>query len=195
MRVALNTFVSFVSVSGLAKVNKVAEAKREYHVQHDFYKKLRDRVIAALSKGDMTKVQQLPRIVKDDRKVSNYAACIEGLEKWMDKTTFSVVGVVAPAYWIHGELQISVNPELLIRVDGEAFAVKLYMGKDRLSRAALQTYGYLVATSHKELRDAMPAILDLRRSRLIPVPASTRRVRQLVEGEAAAFITMWNIAA
>jgi hypothetical protein len=60
----------------------------------------------------------------------------------------SVIRRVDPLPWRAGELEVRVNPELVMLIDGETCLAKLYKGKELLSKTAIQAFGYLVAQTH-----------------------------------------------
>lgn len=192
MEVPLSTFLRFVSARGIAKVNKVLESQQEYEPYTDFYKRLRERAIEALQTGDLAELRRLPIVVPDTRKVPSYQLCAQGLERLTKRHEMSVLRRVDPLPWHTGELEVRVNPELVLKIDGETFLTKLYMGKEPLTKVAIQAFGYLVSQTHGKVVQAKPALLDLRRSRPRFPPTPDKRLEQLVQGEAASFIAMWR---
>lgn len=191
MRVGLNNFLRFISANGLSKVNQVLEALQDYLPGRDYYKDFREEAVLALVTGKTDRLQKLIDNLADERKKPHYEMCLAGFQQWLAKTQYRVVSHPKPRSWKAGEIQIAVNPEILIEVGNTLYIVKLYLSKEKLSQPARRAYAWLVGETHG--KEPTAALLDVRKSRLTPVPAPTDRIEQWIRGEVAAFIALWKM--
>jgi len=86
-----------------------------------------------------------------------------------------------------------VNPELLLEIDGQATAVKLYFREAGLRKRRVDTLLHLLDKGIPG--KARPAILDVPRGRLIVETVPVPGLDILLEGDAAQFVTMWDLLA
>lgn len=191
MRVGLNNFLRFISVTGISKVNQVMEALQDYRDWKDFYKDFREAAILAIASKNTRRLEALVSNLSDERKARHYAICLEGLKQWISKTNYRFVSRPRSASWTSGEIRISVNPEMILEIDGETYVVKLYMAKEQLSQLARKAYAWLIGETHKN--GSTPAILEVRKGKLIPCQAPNRRIGQWIKGEVAAFVALWKM--
>lgn len=189
MKVSVSSFVGFVAASGTDRVTKVAEAKKPYDPRTDYYKRLRGLVTEALLTENIRLLDQVPDVPPQKQRA--YEACIRGLRLWMKKNDFSVIAPGASSIWTSGDLEVAVNPELLIQVGPDRLQVKLYMKVNKLTTIGRQAYFHIMREAGDGL-DARPGLLDLRRSRLLTEPKKPEGLEQLLDAEAAAFATLWK---
>ncbi len=193
MKSPLTHLLRFLSSTGLARVQIVEDSQRDYDPAHDFYKKLRAAIVAALQAGNPEPMEAVLRTAHK-KKVGHYTDCAEQVAAWMSKTNFKVLGVLASMPYTLGELKVNVSPELLLEVDGHRYIVKLYLAQEPLSPHALRALGFLIrSTFGDRIRGTQPAVLDVRKGKLRPIAESSKkRTRQWLLGEAAGFIAMWK---
>lgn len=194
MKTALTHLLRFLSTRGLARVQIVEDSQRDYDPATDFYRKLRQAIVAALEAGSPVPMQTLLGNVHE-KKLPHYTKCVEQVTVWMSKTGFTeVVPIRSSLSYVLGELKVNVSPELLVTVDGKRYIVKLYLAQETLSPHALRALGFLIrSTFGQRIADAQPAVFDVRKGKLRPIgESSKRRTRQWLLGEAAGFIAMWK---
>lgn len=131
---------------------------------------------------------------KDDQKKAHFRDIAEAyIRFWkrQDASLFEVPSVEVDV----AELTIRVRPEVGMRTeDGDEFALKLWFNSPRLTRQYRQANTYLMeqAQGIEWPSDWRPALWDVRREN-IPPPATVARDFVLgLEGQAAAFLGIWN---
>ena len=190
MRVGLSNFLRFISASGASKVNKVIEAQQEYREWKDFYKDFREGVLLSLAKKDTERLEAIVSGI-EARKFDHYQNCLLGYQKWLSVTDFKVISFPKSESWESGGARISVNPEVVIEIDGTKYLVKLYMSQETLSQPARRAYAWLVAQTHGG--DYVAALLEIRKGKLIVCTSKSAKIGQWLKGEAATFVALWNM--
>lgn len=187
--VPLTRFIDFTVAQGAARVRAVAAAKKDYEPQTDFYKRIRAATIRQFEDGwDATKFRKTVEKISTEHKVEHFEECRAGLAKWARNKTISATQ--APnKLWMASGLEVQVNPELRMVVDGDKFVVKLYFSAPKLSKARRDHMLYLLEEAAPAGQTA--AILDVRRSKLIPAPATRRELGPLLAAEAGAFVALY----
>ncbi len=187
------TFVDFVAATGTARLTKIREAKRFYDEGYaparDFYKPFRDRVQACFDSGwSSAELKKALADVDDPKKAENYEVCRKGLTRWVGRKTTTALTDVRGT-WTSGRLNVSVNPELHLEINGSPHLIKLYLKGEQLSKqranAALHLIGEIAG-------DSTPSVLDVRRAKLfvptVPIPG----MDALLNAEAVALATLWS---
>lgn len=187
--IPLSRFIDFTVAQGSARVRAVAAAKKKYEPQSDFYKRIRTATVRQFEEGwDATKFRKTVQKISTPHKAEHFEECRAGLAKWAKNKTISATQ--APnKVWSASGLDIQVNPELRMVVDGEKFVVKLYFSAPSLSRARRDHMLYLLEEAAPAGQTA--AILDIRRSRLMPAPKARRKLGPLLAAEAGAFASLY----
>lgn len=194
--ISLTDFVDFVIKSGTPKLTKVRTIKTrpDYEPAFDFWKPLRDG-IKAFHKADGRNKNVLDRILDDltdIKKKRRYPGAIAGYKKFLGKRTLTWFD---PPYslWSSGGLDVRVNPELGLEINGRKYAVKLYFKDDSPTRAKLDVVLELmrIALADKDGKVEM-AVLDVTTARLIEMNMNKASLLPLLQGEAASFAQIWN---
>ncbi|MEZ4448507.1 MAG: hypothetical protein R3B09_03430 [Nannocystaceae bacterium] len=195
-RISLTDFVDFVTRAGMPKLTKVKQLKHrgEYHPYADFYRAMREAVIAA-HRDDRGKASIGPlalHAVGLDRRVHHYDALIAGYVGWWGRRQLEWFAPPQRVRAFDG-FDLRINPELGLRIDSEPHVIKLYFKEPALSKR----YAEVVACV---MHEAFPppaegpapamAILDVRRRRLHRL-APRPELSALVAGELAALTAMW----
>lgn len=196
VEVSVTKFLDFVHKSGLPRMTCLKDIKKQYGidyaVERDYYKWVREKIIEVIKNGlpvnDLNKILNLTH--KQD-KIRNYRQCIEGFSTFANKHTLEWCGTDR-GEWIHNGLAIIVNPELLVKVDGKKYMIKLYFKTDPISKARSECIFYLFETAMKKSKNYTPAILNCRTSSLIQKTKTVPDIQVLLQAEADAFLTMWN---
>lgn len=191
MRIGLNNFLRFISATGLSKVNQVVEALQDYRDWKDYYKEFRELAIVSLATKKTDRLRKLIASLPDDTKAHHYGLCLDGFEQWLERTDYKIISHPKGKTWQAGEIRISVNPEVILEIEGVRYIVKLYLSKERLSQPARRAYAWLLGETHGHT--ATPATLEVRRGKLTPIPPPTNRIGQWIHGEIAAFIALWKM--
>lgn len=183
--VPMSRFVEFTVAQGMSRVACVADSKRAYDPRFDFYKGFRERAVRQLVDGWSAQVfRRSLREVRNPRKQASYEACRAGLAKWARNKDLSARR--APnGTWEAAGLEVRVNPELRLLMDGKKYLVKLYFKADEISAGRLDNTLFLL--SEMAPKGVRAAILDTRRGKLITAGDLDLALDALLVSEAAAF--------
>lgn len=170
--ISLTTFLDFVVTSGTPRLTVVRNAKvqyaRGYQPKFDFYKQLREAIIAA--HGTSQPTQYLKRFVstlKDKHKVEYYSTCVNGYTKWLGKKACSWVEP-KNTQWQSEDLVVKINPELGLNINGENYLVKLYFKQDSPSKLRVDTILHLMASTYTSgPQPPVTSVLDVPNGKLI----------------------------
>jgi hypothetical protein len=186
--VPLSTFVEFTVAQGSA----ARAAEGDYDPRRDFYKALRERTARQLREGwNAAAFKRSLRQVKDPRKQPSYEACRRGLSEWARGKDISARRA-RPGFWQAAGLEVRVNPELRLTVDGERYLVKLYFKADEMSAARAENTLFLLDTMAP--RGVRGAVLDLRRGAWLVAEEPDPGLDALLASEAAAFAALLDRA-
>jgi hypothetical protein len=192
--ISLTNFVDVVAASGTARITKVRDTKRFYEQgyapERDFYKPLRDRISHAFADGwSTTAFRESLAEVTDPKKVENYEQARKGLTKWVGRKTITAMEP-RRRVWRSGELEVSVNPELRLSVNGVTYDVKLYLRADPISKRRADVALHLLGLGRND--GTVAGVLDVRRARLLVPTVDIEGMDALLAAEAAAFSALWN---
>ncbi len=189
--VSLTTFVDFVCKSGTPKATVVRSWKNkdEYSVATDYYKRLRD-AIADYHKNGVS----LAAVVANasESKQENYETIAAGHRKWVGRKRFNWFDPQS-AVWTSGNLDVTVNPELGLEINGVPHLIKLYFKADPLAKNRIEIVTHLMSVSltRSAPQHCAMAVLDLRNGKLIvptvPVPGLSAQL----QAEAAYWNALW----
>ncbi|HET8956129.1 MAG TPA: hypothetical protein VFN18_10775 [Solirubrobacterales bacterium] len=188
--VPLSKFVEFTVAQGTSRVRIVADSKKDYEPQRDFYKRLRELTQRQFVDGwDSAAYKRAIKKVATSKKLNSYEACRRGVTKWASGKQLSATKG-SSKIWSAGGLDVRVNPELDLSVNGSRFSTKLYFALDEPSGPRLETLLYLLAAKAPSGRT--PAVLDLRRGRLITIAELDPNLGPLLRSDAAAFVALYS---
>lgn len=193
--ITMSDVVDVISTAGTPKLTKVAAIKNRppYAPALDYYRPLRMGIIN-------THVQARDRDALDPiidsahiKKVANYREIIAGYKRWWGRKQLQWFDPPRGIYQ-HGEIEVNVNPELGLSVDGERIVIKLYCKDDPLTKLRVDPS---LALMELALRAHLPAdttvgILDARSGKLYKFGLrDTPRLKAMVDGELAYISTIW----
>jgi len=186
--VPMSMFVEFTVAQGTSRVACVADSKRDYDPRFDFYKGFRERAVRQLVQGWNSQAFRASlREVRNARKQASYEECRAGLTKWARNKNLSARRA-HNGTWEAAGLEIRVNPELRLVVDGDKFLVKLYFKAEEISASRLENTLFLL--SEVAPKGATAAILDTRRGQLLTGSDQDPTLDALLSSEAAAFSSL-----
>lgn len=198
VEVSLTKFTDFILKTGTAKLTVVKEAKAQndsdYDPMTDFYKRLREGIIAFHVEGKEKKA--LDAIMSDIRhtvKLKNFPDFIGGYKKFLGRKVYKWF---APPRgdWKHGELIIRINPELGLSHEHGQMAVKLYLraqGELDKRRAALITQ-VMRAVLADGAASSMLCVLDVKNGKGFTAAEDDPSVLPVLRGEALSFVEMYR---
>jgi hypothetical protein len=194
-RISLTDFVDFVSMAGTSKATKVAEIKgrSEYQPAFDFWKPLRKHIIHVhASGGDKSELDEILTTVNDPRKLGLYRTALQGYRRFWGRKSLEWFDPPRSAFSASG-IEVAVNPELGLRIDGASCLIKLYFKAERLAKRRVDVILYLM---EHELSSKCPdttfAVLDVQRGNAIGPTVTVPRLHASLVGELAYFATVWE---
>jgi len=190
-KVSLTYFVDFVLSSGTPKLTGVREYKeRKDELSMDFYRPMREAIVEMHRKGEPSAVlDEVAATQAVERRRRIYPVVASGYRRFLASRD---VRWFEPPQASHrlGDIELNINPELGLVIDGRPHLVKLHMRCERLaSRRAALMLGLLSAGLKSAEHEI--AVLDVQRARLHTSAAPDPRIDVLVRGEAAAFSSMF----
>ncbi len=195
-QLSLTDFVDVVSRSGTPKATKVAEIKNRpaYHPAFDFYKALREHIIETHENGrPKTKLIDIIATVTDPKKNTAYPCIVAGYQKWWGKKNLTWFEPPNGLFTQHG-IDVSVNPELGLEVNGKRHLIKLYFKADPLTKNRVDIVTHLMAV---QLGAKVPpgttmSILDIRNSKLISPTVPIAHMNATLNAELAYISALWG---
>jgi hypothetical protein len=189
--VSLTDFVDFVSKSGRPKLTQVQHVKwrPKYHPQTDFWRPLRESIIhyhrtnqtqKSVLDGALSGITHLP-------KLTAYPVALAGYKKFLGNKAIQALPDVRGS-WSHGNLNVSVNPELALSIQGTAHVVKPLSKKN----ADLILLMMADSLTSKVAPGTVLSLLDVQRGKIFTTTVVDEDLKPLLQGEASSFETMWN---
>ncbi len=192
-RISLTYFVDFILATGTPKLRGVRDYKeRKEDTVSDFYRPLREAIIAMHRAGlSASTLNDVCRNETDETRKKHYAKVVEGYRTFIASGPKNFFEPPRTGLSL-GPLEVDVNPELGLVIDGKKYLVKLYFRNEPLAPKrtalvlALLTRG--ICESHPDL---LPAILDVRSAKLHTSAMTSPRIDLLLRGEAASFAAIY----
>ena len=186
MEIPLTSFIDFVLKSGSPKMTcakKIkAQLNEKYDPATDYYKRFREAVQDLHSKDkDRAKLLELIGPLPETKE-DNYRLMVQGYKKFLGRKDFAWFNPPRKI-WKHGELEITINPEVGLIWDDSRYIIKLYLKADKPSKDRLSS---VLALMHETLphKECVLALLDVRNAKLYTFEESMLDLMPLVEGEA-----------
>ncbi len=197
VEISLTTFVDYVYANSSSHIGLVTREKRRYeegyHPTRDYYKVLRDGIKSLhQSGGPKTGLDALPQSAHLSR-LQNYTECVDGYKQWWGRKTVRWLDDPGTTRWTDGTLEVIVNPELLLDVNGDRFLIKLYFKSEKLSKRRIDAILHLIDKELGSSLAAMSGILDIRRGKLITPTRTIPNIDALLAAQAASFATLWDL--
>ena len=169
-KISLTDFVDVVSVAGTQKATKVRQIKNrnEYHPAFDFYKKIRDRIVEIHSNNlPKSALDDISDLITDSKKSDPYMNVADCYKKWWGRKSLQWF---APDHGIfqHHSIQVSVNPELGLSINGTKHLIKLYFKAEPLSKNKIDIITHVMSqTLNTEQKGCTASVLDIQNGKLI----------------------------
>lgn len=193
-KVSLTYFVDFVLKSGAPKLTGVKEYKeRKDELSTDFYRPIREAIVEMHRSGlPLKSLDEIARAEEDEKRHKHYPLVISGYRAFLAEGPKSFFEPPRAALSL-GALELDVNPELGLVIDGKPHLVKLYFRTEPLTPKRTALVLALLSRTFCEKNPAfVPAVLDVRNGKLHTHARTSERVDILLRGEAAAFAAMYG---
>lgn len=195
MRVSLTTFIDFTAANGTSRTGVVSRAKKQaddYEPAADFYRGIRNAIIDTLRDNEDKDTIITAADTAYPRRVKHYRACADGFVRWWGRKDISWIESPNPATWSSGDLEVRINPELLVDIDGEVNLIKMYFKAQPISKRRIDATLHLLKSTWISSEADKVGVLDVRRGKLFTPPIHTPNIDAYLIGEAAAFAAMWD---
>jgi hypothetical protein len=131
--------------------------------------------------------------IRDPKKMDNYSAILSGYRQWWGRKALEWFEPPFALFSRSG-IEVTVNPELGFRISGKPHIIKLYFKSEPLSKNRIDIITHLMEIC---LRDQAPAeaimaVLDTRRGRLICPTVPIQGLSAALTAELAYVATLWN---
>jgi hypothetical protein len=193
-RISLTYFVDFVLATGAPKLRGVRDYKgRKDDLCSDFYRPIREAVVNMHRQGlSASTLDNVCRNETDETRKKHYSRVVAGYRAFLAegaKNYFEPPRSGLPL----GALEVDVNPELGLVIDGKKHLVKLYFRNDALTPRRTAVVLALLSRGLCESQpELVPAILDVRSAKLHTTAMTSPRIDILLRGEAASFAAMYD---
>ena len=194
-KLSLTDFVDVVASSGTPKANKVKQIKNrpQYNPAFDFYKPLRDRIVETHKLANEKKyLDEILPVLTDKKKISAYPILIKAYKKWWGKKQLTWFDPPSAVFSDHG-VDVSVNPELGLYINGEPYLIKLYFKSDKLSKTRVDPILFLLESQLASMANpgTTMAVLDIRRSKLFTPTVQNPSLAAILSAELAYISSLW----
>lgn len=189
IRVSFTKFLDFVAQTGEPKATTALQAWRQsntpYDPARDYHRRVRRAIVDFEKSGDLPDWAEFIA-AQNHKKQKNFQETIDLYLKW--RGGYGEVEWFLPPKndWLASEFQITVNPELGLRLDGDKYAIKMFLNKNKLSKLKAQMAGLLM---HKTLSADAPntkfAIFDVKAEALHVFNGASEKLTYLLIGETA----------
>jgi hypothetical protein len=189
--VSLNILLNFIAARGTARVAVATLPEGNYDPRKDFYKRLRERTVRQFVEGwNPQHFRRATQRLAAPRKRASFEACRAGLTEWAEGRRITARRPPRLT-WATAGLEVRVNPELRLDVDGRPFLAKLYFKAHELDHARRDNILCLLSETTPPGVEA--AILDARRGELITANDLDPNLDALLVAEAAAFAALLTV--
>lgn len=195
--ISLTEFIDFVVSTGTPRLTKVKQAKckDEYDPRTDYWKPLRDSIVAFHDPTNVVGKNAYFQNFLDgvhSTKFNAYTTVVDNYKRFLGRKVIAKLPIQRTT-WEHNDLIVRINPEIFLNIDGSRHLIKLYFKLDPLSKAKTDTILSL-------MNHALPAtagvdnfaVYDGRNNRLIRGAAPNPALMVLARAEADAYISIWN---
>lgn len=193
-RLTMTDFIDVVSKSGTPKATKVKQVKNrpEYHPSTDYYKQVREELVNCHKKGDgKDRIREFIEKVANKKKVVHYKEVVEGYCNWWGKKSLKWFTPPGELFASSG-VEVMVNPELGLELDGARHIIKLYFKEEPLSKFRIDIATHLMETvlRKKAKSNDKMAVLDVRNAKLIHT-GDPKGLSPILQAEMAYIAALW----
>ena len=160
-----------------------------YDPRFDFWKQLREEIRNSHQKK--TKLDDVLLSLTDPKKLKRYPLAIRAYKKFLAKHKNLRSFAPPSATWSYDGLNVRVNPELGLEIDGKKYVVKLYFKEDKPTKHRLKVVFEMMRIT---LPGAgwIPAVVDVSNGRLITPKPLEENLLPLLQAQALAFMHLWK---
>lgn len=196
--VSLTQFFPFVLADSMSKRSELRSIKRAqgtYTPAVDYWRLLRLQVTAFHQFAPGSGPDALDTAIElahPDRE-EHYRTAVAGYRKFLGRKKVEWIGQPRRGIWLCDELQVRINPELHLTINGEPHVVKLYLKADpkwALNQRTANPMAYLLDHCHGHL--GRPLVIDVMRGRAYGLTRQNLDYESMLRAQAAAFLSLWG---
>ncbi|NRR31096.1 hypothetical protein HSX11_12990 [Oxalobacteraceae bacterium] len=193
--ITLSDVVDVFSKSGTPKATNVRHIKNrpDYSPATDFYRPLRIALTALHANGkDRKALDSILPTISDLKKIKIYNELVEGYKKYWGRKDISWFNPPRGTY-SHSGVDVRVNPELGLVIDGKRSVIKLYLKTDEITKQRIELIPALMEISLRQhlQKDDIVGLLDVRKGKLHLLGTSITPATAMVNAELAYIATLW----
>ncbi|DAB14651.1 TPA: hypothetical protein CPU00_08930 [Candidatus Gastranaerophilales bacterium HUM_18] len=164
--IVFERFADFLEKKDRFKKNYVHKVISQgvYQPQEDYYLRLRQKLISLFRKN--SSLDELDEILKKitPKKFDNYETLIDQIQNFMQGKTYT--WITPPRYQIdYSRLELTVNPEIGLCIEGEDYFIKMYFKKQPLNATKVKVMIKIMQDTFKEdYPNARYAVWDIRQN-------------------------------
>ena len=193
-KISMTYFVDFVLKAGTPKLTGVREFKeRKDELFTDFYRQIREAIVDMHRGNKQDKVlDEFLAAQTDERRRRIYPCVAAGYRKFISQSAMKWFDPHVGTCRL-GDLEVNVNPELGLVIDGKPHLIKMYFRGEPLSAKRLTVLLNLLTNGLDGVAPpgTVYAVLDVRKAKLHTFKAPNPRLNVLLRGEAASFATIY----
>ncbi len=196
--ISLNQFYPFVLADSLGKRSAVADIRRTngvYTPAIDYWRLLRLQVAAHhqfVPGPGPDALDWAIELAHPDRK-ANYTTAVANYRRFLGRKEIQWLDRPRRAMWLADHLQVRVNPELHLTIDGDPHVVKLYLKADdrlALNQRTANPMAWMLEHCHGHL--GRPLVIDVLRGRAFGLTRPGYDYESMLRAQAAAFTSLWE---
>lgn len=199
--ISLTQFFPFVLADSIGKRAELRAIKRshgQYTPAVDYWRLLRLQITAhhqfeqPTGPGEPDALDTALELTHPDR-LANYRVAVAQYRRFAGRKEIEWIGRPRRGMWLADGLQVRVDPELHVTIDGEPHVVKLYLKVDRrwaLTQRTANPLAYLLHSCHGHL--GVPLVIDLMRGRAFGLTRHGVDYESMLRAQAAAFVSLWE---
>ena len=195
IQISQSDLLDFALSSGASQQTKVSAIKNRppYDPRTDHWKRLRDRITKMHRQDEPSTVLDDLCAIVPDKKKERYRKAVAVYKRFLRGKTLDWF---TPVRWVwkHGDLAVSINPELGLYISGTPHVIKLYFREEKLTKDKAAGIIQLMETTLQAFHPAgtIFSILDVPNNKLLTNPSLKRSLMPLIRAYAIAFAQLYN---
>lgn len=194
-RIGMSDFCDVVTKTGPSKIAAIARIKNKpkYTPAFDFYKRVREAIVAFHKQDDQDALGQALISTADATRLKHYSEVIAAYKKWMSNKNIQWFEPPVSKHQKNG-FDIAVNPELGLVIDGKSIVIKLYFRGEDLPKLKLKMMNDVMAIAlASEMKSGKSCgVLDVRNTKLTLSGNINPSVETMISAELAYIASVWD---